>query len=179
MRASVGGHVGGLQLSKLLDLAHRTAYRPLHVAFTRVGVPGTLPPDVATVMAGEPHDGLWWNLRRGIVPEEDVRTKAGEVDNTEVLELMHKYGMNPLANAMRQGIAKRPDAQRLISERHFKQRVPSKLIYSGWRKALTSMLVNRAIRGSSEAERLLGTKDYRAAMIHRRLRDTVHYDEGF
>lgn len=177
-RVSAGGHKGGLQLGELLRLIERSAYRIRHVAFNRVGVRIGLPPDVATIMLGPPDKGLWWNLRVGIVPEHSVRQVGGVVDDEEVLELMHKYGMDPLSRKMMTAsLSGRSDAMPLLTERHFKRRLPSKLLYIGWREALKSMLENRAIRGSAEAEQLLGIRDYAAVMRKRRLRDTVHFDE--
>ena len=178
MAASVGGHIGGLPLTKMLDIIDRYAYKQRHVAWSMVGVRKGLPPDVVTVQIGTPDDGTWWNLKRGMMPEHSVHTKGGVVDNEETLELMDKYGMNPLAKAARQGIAKRPGAMSLFNENSFKQTLRPKLLYIGWRSALASMMENRSIRGSAEAEQLLGTKQYREIMIKRLARETVYYDES-
>ena len=179
MAASVGGHKGAMPLSRLLDLIERTAYRERHVAFNRVGVQKGLPPDVATVQIGTPGDGRWWNLKRGMIPEYDIRTKGGVVTDTETEEILDKYGMHPAARALQYGITRHEHAQRMAGNHVLHKRVPAKLLYIGWRSTLKSMLAERAIRGSAEAEQLLGTKEYRDVMRHRRLRDTVHYDEGW
>lgn len=176
MKATVGGHKGGLELGVLINLIQRTAYRQHHVALNRVGVQKGLPPDVATVQLGTPDDGLWWNLKRGMIPERDVRTAARVEDNEEILEMMHKYGMQPIGRAHALGISKYEGGQSMLNPKAFKKRIPAKLLYVGWRAALRAMLINRGIRGSAEAERLLGTKEYRDVMTRRRLRDTLHYD---
>lgn len=178
MAASVSGHKGGLPLTELLDMIDRYAYRQRHVAWNRVGVKRGLPPDVATVQLGMPEDGTWWNLKRGMIPEVSVRKSGGVRDNEETLELMHKHGMHPLAQQTAAGY-RAPDGSRplsLFNERTFKQYLPSKLLYIGWRAALKSMLVNYCVRPNPTAERLLGTKEYRQVMQERLLRQTVHYD---
>lgn len=176
MATTTAGHQGGLELGVLVNLLKRTAYRQCHVAYNTVGVQVGLPPEVATVQIGEPEHGLWWNLKKGMIPEFDVRQKAQVVDDTEALMLMDKYGMSPVGKAHALGIAKYEGAKSMLNERAFKKRLPAKLLFVGWRSTLRSMIENRAVRGSSEAERLLGRKDYRAAMTTRRLRETVHYD---
>jgi hypothetical protein len=163
----------------MLDLIHRTAYRERHVAYNRVGVQKGLPPDVATVQIGRPDDGLWWNLKRGVMPEYDVRFPGGVVVDTEMEDILDKYGMHPTARIAQQGITRHASAMKLAGMHVLHKKVAAKLKYIGWRSTLRSMLENRAIRSSAEAERLLGTKEYRDVMTRRRLRATIHYDEGW
>jgi len=166
-------------LGRLLDVVRRSAYREVHVAYNTIGEQRGLPVDVATVQIGKPGNGLWWNLRRGVVPEQGVRTEARTVTDNESLNIVEKYGMSPIGQMFAQGIAQHADGKRIVNERAFQKRVPSKLVYDGWRDALRSMLENRAIRGSAEAERLLGRRQYQRALTKRRLRETVHYDAGW
>lgn len=166
-------------MGRLLDLVHRTAYREVHVAYNTIGQKRGLPEKVATVQIGKPGHGLWWNLRAGVIPEHTVKSESRVVTDNESLEIVHKYGMEPIGQMFAQGISRYQDGKRMINERAFQKRVGGKIESDGWRPALASMLENHAIRPSAEAEKMLGQRQYREALRKRLLRETVHYDEGW
>jgi hypothetical protein len=166
--ASVAGHQGGLPLTRLLDLIDRYAYKPRHVAWNQEGVRLGLPPDAVTVQIGQMDDMAWYNLRRGVIPEYTVRHAAQVEDDEDVLELLDRMGHIPGNN--------NPNAISAATVDRFKTTHAPKLKYIGWREVLRTMLMMRQIRGSADAERLLGTREYREVMRKRLLRETVYYE---
>lgn len=164
--ASLGGHKGSIPLTRILDIVDRHAYKQRHVAWNMRGVQAGLPPDVVTVMVGTPDEGFHWNLRRGMVPEENIREASGRIeDNEEILESLKRYGF-----AMP---GWQPDSQSMFGQHNLKKEFRARLLYTGWRGMLRSLLMHRRIRDNTETETLLGSKDYRKTILTRKRWDAA------
>lgn len=164
--ASMGGHKGGLALTRVLDLVSRHAYKQHHVAWNERGVKAGLPPDVVTLMIGVPGEGFHWNLRRGYMPEYDVRGAARVEDNENILDDLGRLKAAGIGHIPGGGVA---GTTSMFHHSKLKKTYKGKLEYIGWRSMLVALLTHRRIRESAELESLLGSKDYRNA-LHRRAR---------
>lgn len=162
---SVGGHKGGLPLSTIVDIVDRHSYRTRHVAWNERGVQKGLPPDVVTLMIGEPKQGFWFNMKRGYVPEYDVRKAAWVEDDSQVLEDLHRLGWI--------GEGFRPDASSMFHETNLVKTHKPKLLYTGWRSMVRLLIVHHLVRDHPDIEELLGARDYREAILTRQRWDAA------
>lgn len=134
------GKHGALPFDEFEQLVRAAATRPVSFHFEKAGAQRGLPADVLTVMFGEPDDGIWYNVRKGEVPEEDVWRYTERV-------------MTPREKMEAAGLLTRVQGRRFVRE---KSRMNRKIQYWGWRSLLGRMLAKGIIRETAELRKLLG-----------------------
>lgn len=124
-------------------LIRDAARKDVGITYTRFGARRGLPPDVVTVQFGDVDDGLWWNVRKGEIPADDVFDITPRAKSD--YEKMQEAGLISRSKGPSRRMRYRPDTIK-------------RLRYLGWRGVLSSMLRADIIRKTSDIEKWLGTE---------------------
>lgn len=138
--ASADGKHGAMPYTVFEDLVRDGAAKPVSFHYEKQGAQMGLPGDVTTVMFGDPEDGLWWNVRKSEIPEEDVFQHI--VKQPKPYEKMRE-----------DGLITRVRGRRMMKS---SGQVMKQLQHLGWRTVLTSMISKGVLRETPTLRAWLG-----------------------
>lgn len=134
------GRHGAMPYATFEEIVRKAAVKDVSFHFENQGARIGLPPDVTTVMFGTPDDGLWYNVRKGEIPEEDIHTLTPRVKTH--YEKMMESGLITRVRGRRMYRAG-PEFHKTI--KHY-----------GWRTVLAGMMSAGLIRETPTLREWLG-----------------------
>ena len=146
---TAGGKHEPMPFTMLVDMIERHSYRQHHIAYSARGVKIGLPPDVVTIMFGEFEDMVFYNCRKGYVPEKKIVAVKEVCEFEDMAEIFDAMGM--------------PDAEIERQMRKHTKKI-RRVQTNGWRDLLRRMISESAVRPNEIAEEWLGSRDYDKAL---------------